>query len=186
MTKKYLIWIVAGVLIALASFIFWLGVKKPEMKETRIIENPSKAQEKQADLVVKEQSKGELAGKVNLPTEKPAIESITRGIEIPVKGEVHTVYIIDGEKVAEGTHEIAGTTEIKLDGAELSAETHFDDLSTLAIELPDLQKHNELGIKFDEEFAVYYRYNWDYAWLGVEYGLESKEVRVGAGVCWRF
>ena len=188
MTKyqKYLIWLGAGVLIALASFFFWCGIRKPEMKETHIIENPSKVQEKKADLVVKEQSKGELEGKVNLPTEKPPAEHIAQGVKLPVKGEVHTVYIVSGEKVGEGIHEIAGTTEIKLDGTELSTETHFDDLSTLAIELPDMQKHNELGIKFDDEFALYYRYNWDYAWLGVEYGLESKEVRAGAGVCWRF
>ena len=184
--QKYLIWIGAGVLVALASFIFWRGVKKPDMKETRIIENPSKEQEKKADLVVKEQSKGKLEGKVSLPTEKPPAEHITQGVKVPVKGELHTVYVVDGEKVGEGTHQITGTTEIKLDGTELSTETHFDDLSTLAIELPDLEKHNEIGLKFEDEFALYYRYNWDYAWLGVEYGLESKEVRVGAGVCWRF
>lgn len=153
---------IVGVILCGALFLLF----KPRPGPLNVIENPTKKQEKKADVVLVQEKTGNLHGESKL-TQKyiqhepqsgkvgqtdPGVTNDTpkptQGkyglfegdvVKVPVSGEVKTTYIDKktGKQIGQGVHPISGETVVTVEGDKIIVDTMFNDFSTVAIDLPE-------------------------------------------------
>jgi hypothetical protein len=120
----------------------------------KVIENPTKTQEKQADVVVKERRTGQITSRISIPSPQPTplpgdtptpkpvlVLNVGDKFSAPAAGEIKTIYLDSaGRQIGEGVHPVTGETLVTVGQESLDISTKFRDPVTVDIDLPEPPK----------------------------------------------
>jgi hypothetical protein len=192
--KKILISLIIGLLagICITAFLFAKFLPRPGPGvPTKVIENSTKAEEKKTDIIIREKKEGDITSRVPvkpslqpipIPDDSPAPKPVLTlqvgdKYSTPAAGEIKTVYLdISGRQIGEGVHQVTGETSVIVGSKYLDIKTNFQDLTTVAIGVPDPPKkvwHIGLNIvsNFDRfslgGYAQRDFYFWQSNWIDV-------------------
>jgi hypothetical protein len=106
-----------------------------------------------AQLRLRSQQQGMLTGKVALPeaarvpTPPGTVQSVTRPVEVPVRGTLKTRLRDErtGTTLAEVERPITGTTAVQLGPEEIAVSTQFEDTAEITVRLPERPWSVSLG-----------------------------------------
>jgi hypothetical protein len=169
--------VVIGIMIATILFPKFHPRSGPD--PVKVIENPTAAQEKKADVVIREGRTGELISRVEVaqksdpdpPGQEKKVLTLPVGekFKAPAAGEVKTIYLDrSGLQIGEGVHQIIGETTVTVGDEWLDIKTIFSDSVTVAMDLPEpKRKLNHLGryLVTDIEkmdYGGYYQRDWPF------------------------
>lgn len=86
---------------------------------------------------------------------------------MPLLGNSKVVYLdASGRKIGEGTHEVTGETLLTITQEEISVKTKINDISVMAVTVPEKRRHLHLGIGISASslgisLEGYVEYNFD-------------------------
>lgn len=131
-----------------------------------------------------------VTGAVSGTIGKKENEEVKGEIKIPVKGSVKTVYTNSkGKRIKEEVREVQGVTKVVVEDTTVQTETSFESEILVPMAEVKEEKRNEIGITYDTDLEItpYYKYYFsEYAWIGVEYEVKSKEFKAGVGLVFKF
>ena len=139
--KNIFIGVVIGALVTAFLFIKF----QPRPRSSKVIENPTKAQEQKTDVII-EKKQTEVIGRVPV---KPAEEKLENVLILnigdkftaPANGKIKTIYQDkSGKQIGEGTHKVTGETSVTVGKEYLDISTRFQESVTVAIDVPDPAK----------------------------------------------
>ncbi len=143
--KKILLGVVIGVVVTAFLFVKFM----PRPGPTKVIENPTKVDEKQADVIVVERHETQITSRVPVPTPVPIpgdtpeprpLLSLNIGdkFQAPASGEIKTAYLDkSGRQIGNGTHKVTGETTVIVGREWLDIQTNFQDSVTVAVNIPN-------------------------------------------------
>ena len=141
--KKILLGLVIGALVTTFLFIKF----QPRPGPAKVIENPTKAQEQKADVII-EKKQTEVTSRVPVkPAEKEPEKENVLALHIgdkftaPANGEIKTIYQDkSGKQIGEGTHKVTGETSVTVGKEYLDISTRFQESVIVAVDVPDPSK----------------------------------------------
>jgi hypothetical protein len=172
--------------LLISAFLLGYWAHKPDnkpVKPTKLIENPTKEQEKKADIVIEKNSQGHATGSIktggnsgqvlrtiptpdgNTPEKDPGLPGAFTGLKegiysVPISGDIKTRYVDKktGQYLGEGSSPLTGTTTVTVGNNILNVDTTFNSVTVEALYITKAQDFkNEIGLTYNGELGLYYR-----------------------------